>query len=107
MGLMNLFKKVIFGQVIIPAKGIFLMAQNSNEMGKCEKLKEFLTCQQDIIKRHIDEHLWFQHIPEKEKGIADFIQKYGWLMRELFCLHSCENKDKCDLIKLSVKKKGK
>ena len=65
----------------------------------CQKLKDFLEIERKIIIRHIDDHKWFNKISDKNEGIADFINKYGWIIREMFCTYMCENKDGCDLRK--------
>jgi hypothetical protein len=64
---------------------------------RCEHLQEFLDCELGVIKRHLARHKWFNAIPDEGEGIADFIRKYGWLMRELYCGYACPDRDKCDL----------
>jgi hypothetical protein len=64
---------------------------------KCTHLDEFLKCEVDIIKRHLERHKWYNAIPNEAEGIADFINKYGWLMRELYCGYTCPDRDKCNL----------
>jgi hypothetical protein len=64
---------------------------------KCVKLDVLMQCQRDIIERHIDQHKWFKHIPDKEAGVSDFIKQYAWLMRDLFCNYICDSKDGCKL----------
>ena len=61
---------------------------------KCEHFIELMRLQRDIINRHIDEHKYFQGIEDKNQAVIDFIQKYGYLMREVFCLR-CQDRDKC------------
>lgn len=82
-------------------------------MGKCEKcehLKEFMKCQMEVIQRHIDEHKWLNQIPDPNIAVSDFIKRYGWIMREMYCMYSCPDKDNCDLPKVTLetnKKKKK
>lgn len=71
---------------------------------RCEKLDKLLECQREVITRHIDEHKWFAQEPDREKGIADFIKRYAWLMREMFCAYSCELRNECELAKKMIKK---
>ena len=52
---------------------------------KCERLMTFNIIQAHILKRHIDEHKWFIHCADKNKAMTDFIQKYGFAMREIYC----------------------
>jgi hypothetical protein len=50
----------------------------------CNHLKELLYAESHVITRHLSEHKWFQHIKNDDEAITDFIEKYGWLMREFF-----------------------
>lgn len=65
----------------------------------CQKLKDLMKVEREIISRHIDDHKWFNQIVDKNEGVADFIQKYAWIIREMFCTYMCENKDGCTLWK--------
>lgn len=74
------------------------MGNSPSNPNKCEKLADLMKAQLEVINRHVDEHKWFQHIPDQDKGVADFIDKYGWLMREMYCNHACSLKETCSLI---------
>lgn len=65
-----------------------------NESG-CQHLRDFLAVQITTIQNHIDEHKWCNRIPDENEGVADFIQKYGWLMREFYCGYICEDRAVC------------
>ena len=71
-------------------------------MERCEKLKDFMKCQQEIIGRHLDEHKWLNQIEDQNKAACDFIKKYGWLMREEYCLYCCTERDNCKLEKITL-----
>jgi hypothetical protein len=71
----------------------------SDQSDYCQKLKDFLEIERKIIIRHIDDHKWFNKIEDKNEGVADFIQKYGWIIKEMYCTYMCENKDGCALKK--------
>lgn len=45
--------------------------------------------------RHIDEHKYFQGVPNKNIAVNDFISKYAWIMRETYCL-SCPDRKECN-----------
>jgi hypothetical protein len=64
--------------------------------GSCPKLNELLNAEIEVIKRHLDEHKWFQHIVDDSDGAIDFIEKYGWLMREMYCSYCCPMKGHCE-----------
>jgi len=65
---------------------------------RCEHLEEFLDCELSIIKRHLARHKWFNAITDENDGVSDFIKRYGWLIRELYCEYGCPAKDTCDLV---------
>ena len=67
-------------------------------MKGCDHLKEFVDVQIKVMNRHIDKHKWFNGIENEEDAMVDFIKKYGWIMREIYCNHVCERKDECELI---------
>jgi hypothetical protein len=70
---------------------------------QCDHLAEFLKCEIEIIKRHLEKHKWYNSIPGENEGIADFIEKYGWLMRELYCGYTCPDRATCKLgIKINI-----
>ncbi len=70
----------------------------SSEMHEeCTRMRDLLVVQKQIIERHIDEHKWFQHIPEKDEAISDFLQKFGWIMRELICGYICPERFNCKI----------
>lgn len=68
----------------------------SNKIKYCTNLKKLLSVECEIIKRHIDDHKWFNAIADKETAICDFIEKYAWLMREVYCGSVCEKRYECE-----------
>ena len=70
------------------------MSENTT---KCNHSGELIKIELEIIKRHISQHKWFQHIENEDEAIMDFVEKYGWLMRECYCEYVCPDRDKCDL----------
>ena len=64
---------------------------------QCEHLRELLDVETEVMKKHIANHKWFNHIPEENEGMIDFIEKYGWIMREMYCNYVCPDRGRCDL----------
>ena len=64
---------------------------------RCKRIEEILDAQIDIIERHIEQHKWFQQIENREEAIADFIEKYGFIMREFYCSRICEDRFDCEI----------
>ena len=61
----------------------------------CPELKSLLKAEIDIIRKHLNRHMWFQHISDEQLAAMDFAKKFGWVMKELYCLHACKKKLKC------------
>ena len=65
----------------------------------CTELRELSKVQKRIIERHIEEHKWFLHIADRQEAIRDFIEKFGWIMRELYCGYICTTRLECSIAK--------
>jgi hypothetical protein len=65
----------------------------------CPMLSEFSKVQLKIIQKHLDSHKWLRHIEDKNIAVADFINLYAWLIREVFCESSCELRGCCEVRK--------
>lgn len=59
-------------------------------MDACENLESLMKEQIIIIRRHLRNHQWYRQIENKEDAVADFVEKFGWVMREVYC-------DRCTL----------
>jgi len=66
---------------------------------RCVHLNELLEIQKNIIQKHLDEHKWFRHIPDEEQAKTDFIDQFGWIMRELYCGYACKERFECEIAK--------
>ena len=60
-------------------------------------MQEILEAQKDIIERHIDQHKWFLQTANREAAICDFVEKYGFIMREFYCSRVCVSRFDCEL----------
>lgn len=65
----------------------------------CKNLKDFLTLEKHIIEKHIDYHKWCNHISDENSAVCDFIEKYGWIIREVYCNANCSQSEECELRK--------
>ena len=65
----------------------------------CVQLEHFIKAELNVMKKHLSEHKWFQHITDDNLALADFNEKYGWIMREMYCGNSCPERFKCELAK--------
>jgi hypothetical protein len=62
---------------------------------KCKHTKDFLQIEMEIIEEHIDRHKYFRSIINREYAIVDFINRYAWIMREVFCGFMCPQREEC------------
>jgi hypothetical protein len=62
---------------------------------QCPELHNLLKAELDIFRKHLDRHKWFQQIGDEKLAAMDFAKKYGWIMKELYCMHACRKKNKC------------
>ena len=63
----------------------------------CKQIRDILDAQIEIIERHIEKHKWFQQIPSTDEAVKDFIEKYGFIMREFYCSRICEDRFNCEI----------
>lgn len=66
---------------------------------ECKRIEEILAAQIELIERHVDNHKWFMQIHDRNEAIRDFIEKYGFIMREFYCSRICEERFSCSLAK--------
>jgi len=64
------------------------------KLEKCRHLEDLLKQQVKIIERHIDKHKWYKGIARKEEALQDFVDKYGWILREAYC-DLCPENNNC------------
>lgn len=62
---------------------------------RCECVSEILRVERNVILEHIDKHKWCNKFENDEEAIADFIQRYAWLMREVYCGAMCSFREEC------------
>ncbi len=62
----------------------------------CPELKDLITAEIPIVKKHLERHKWFKHIPDDNLAAIDFLERYGWIMKELYCTSGCKKKDTCE-----------
>jgi len=60
----------------------------------CRHLDELLKEQTKVIVRHIDKHKWYKGIDNKDKAVEDFVDKYAFIMREMYC-DLCPENNEC------------
>ena len=65
------------------------------KMESCNHVKEVNEAEIGVIERHIAEHKWCNNICDSDEGIIDFIQKYAWIMHEMYCESACPDRDNC------------
>jgi len=61
----------------------------------CKHITDILEIEREVIIAHIEKHKWCNHIIDDNDAILDFVHKYAWLMREVFCGVMCLYRDSC------------
>jgi len=61
----------------------------------CKHIKDILEVEKAIIEDHIAKHKWCNHISDTNDAVIDFVQKFAWLMREVYCGATCSHKEDC------------
>ena len=61
--------------------------------------------QMGVIERHLGEHKWLRKIEDDNQALESFINDYGWLIREMYCAHVCEEREDCEIAD-KLKKEG-
>lgn len=69
------------------------------EINSCTHLEDILKAEVPLIKRHIERHKWFKHIGNENDAMIDFIEMYGFIMREFYCTYVCDERKSCNLSK--------
>ena len=65
----------------------------------CKDITKLLKAQRKVLLTHLAEHKWFQHIADENVGAIDFVEKYGWIMREMYCGFACPDRLNCEWAK--------
>lgn len=64
----------------------------------CTNLKNLLFVERQVIEDNIDYHAWCNKIEDKTLAKVDFIDKYGWIMKTVYCKGVCPHSATCELI---------
>jgi len=70
----------------------------------CRHIQRLLAAQRKVILEHLAEHKWYQHIADENLGVLDFIAKYGFVMREMYCGFACPERHSCEWTKSFMQK---
>ncbi len=66
------------------------------ETSGCKHLEDLIKAEIPIIKRHIEKHKWYRMMADENEAVGDFIEKYGFIMREMWCKYICKDREECD-----------
>ena len=61
---------------------------------ECKHLEALAVVQTRVIKRHIQKHMYYKGMDNPNQAIADFIENYLWIVREVFC-DLCYDSKRC------------
>ena len=55
----------------------------------CEHFRVFFNASKEIIRRHLNNNKWYNHIVELDAAVANFAEEYGEILREIYCDVAC------------------
>jgi hypothetical protein len=61
----------------------------------CKHVKHILDIERGVIQDHIAKHKWCNKFNTDNDAIVDFVHKYAWIMREVFCGVMCKYREEC------------
>lgn len=67
---------------------------------KCRRTSQVMKIEINLIKKHLDKHKEYHHLPDDDIAIIDFLDKYAWIMREAICAF-CDDYE-CELRRDSI-----
>ena len=62
----------------------------------CNRVKDIMKIEINVIKKHLGKHKWYCGIGDDNAAVADFVWKYAWLMREVYCGKLCPKHANCE-----------
>lgn len=67
----------------------------------CTHLEDILKVETEIIQRHLNKHKWYLGVEKDrpvgyDEAVIDFVDKYAWLMREMYCGNVCPYRKDCE-----------
>jgi hypothetical protein len=83
---------------LIKEKNILDKDSLQKEQKSCRRLKDLLDAEIPVIEKHLETHKWLRQIPDTSQGMIDFIEQYGWLMRDMYCHSACPDRINCSKI---------
>jgi hypothetical protein len=63
----------------------------------CICLKEYKAFQAKVLASYLSDYQP-KNTEEKQKLMMDFIEKYAWLVRRIYCLEFCPHMSECELL---------
>jgi hypothetical protein len=69
--------------------------ENKASLPYCPHLADFLDKFEPIILAHLDEHVYFSG-KDRKQAESDFVERFGWAAREIYCDAICPDNQKCD-----------
>jgi hypothetical protein len=63
-------------------------------MHECDNLTNYSTFKRGVIEKYLKVQEPYTH-DEKQELVMDFIDKYAWLVRLIYCHHICPHRSDC------------
>lgn len=62
----------------------------------CQRDYDLKTIKTSLLEKHLEKHKWFNQITNDEEGKKDFLEKFGWLVEQMYCRFRCDQRFTCD-----------
>jgi len=62
----------------------------------CQRDVDLKTIKTTLLLKHLEQHKWFRQIADDETGKQDFLEKFGWMVEQMFCRYYCDQRFVCD-----------
>lgn len=73
------------------------ISDGKQKLDSCQHLDDLVKLEKKVIDRHLEEHMYYNGIESKNEAVVDFNDKYGWLMREIYCGEICPDAGFCQV----------
>lgn len=64
-------------------------------MSQCKHVKDINSAQIRLIRKHLEKHKWYRHLPDDDTAALSFVNEYATLMRDSYCGRECEEWKTC------------
>jgi len=72
-------------------------------MVECSCFRPYILFETEIISKYLSDHTPYDH-EKKQELVREFIKKYAWCIRYIYCHYICPHKSNCELANSNLSK---